>query len=78
MRERAVPQQPIAVRGVWLLKEAGDNGKITVLVDLPDEEGYREVVVDTADEGPISHYVHPSGIAQAKHVAVTEKGLVEL
>lgn len=69
-----MPQEPIAIEGVWLIKEAGENGKIKVLVELPGEEGYREIIVDTADEGPISHYVHPSGIRQANVVTLSETG----
>lgn len=77
-RGNTVAQQPIPILGVWLIKEAGTNGKLQVLVELPGEEGYREAIWDVADDGPISHYVHPSGIAQAKRIDITEKGRVEL
>lgn len=55
----------IEIRGVWLLKGTAHLGnKLTVLVQLADGT-YREAIAEVADDGPISHYVHPAGILAA-------------
>lgn len=55
----------VEIRGVWLIKDTAHNGNgLRVLVELPD--GFMaEVISEVADDGPISHYVHPSGILNA-------------
>ncbi|WP_146605828.1 hypothetical protein [Micromonospora craterilacus] len=53
------------IKGVWLIKDTAHNGnQIEVLVELPDGT-LRTAISETADDGPISHYVHPSGILRA-------------
>lgn len=55
----------IEILGVQLLKDSAHLGNaIRVLVELADGT-YREVITDRADDGPISHYVHPAGILAA-------------
>lgn len=54
----------IEIRGVWLIKDTEHHGnEVRVLVELPDGS-MREVISEVA-YGPISHYVHPSGILNA-------------
>lgn len=57
--------ETIEIRGVWLIKATAYNGgKLQVVVETAD--GARHVAIEeVADEGPISHYVHPSGIEAA-------------
>ncbi len=52
----------VEIRGVWLIKATAHNGgRIEVVVELAD--GTHCLAIDeVADDGPISHYVHPSGI----------------
>jgi hypothetical protein len=54
-----------AIRGVWLTKSFAHLGnQLQVLVE--DAHGqYRLIIDERADDGPISHYVHPAGIAAA-------------
>ncbi|WBB94209.1 hypothetical protein [Verrucosispora sp. WMMC514] len=55
----------IEIKGVWLVKDTAHNGNgLEVLVELPDGT-LRTAITDTADDGPISHYVHPAGILNA-------------
>ncbi|MFI6266143.1 hypothetical protein [Micromonospora sp. NPDC051006] len=62
----------IEIKGVWLTKSTAHNGNgIEVLVELAD--GTHHVAIsETADDGPISHYVHPSGILKAPVREFTE------
>lgn len=55
-------RKTIDIRGVWLIKEHAHLGNhIQVLVQLAD--GTHHIAIeDVADDGPISHYVHPAGI----------------
>ena len=53
----------IEIKGVWLIKQPNNLGDgLQVLVQLADGT-YHEAIAETADDGPISHYVHPAGIA---------------
>ncbi|MEU4590059.1 hypothetical protein [Micromonospora aurantiaca (nom. illeg.)] len=55
----------IEIKGVWLTKDTAHNGnRLEVLVETADGK-HHIAITDTADDGPISHYVHPSGIASA-------------
>ncbi|MFY1595470.1 hypothetical protein [Micromonospora sp. WMMD737] len=55
----------IEIKGVWLIKDTAHNGnRLEVLVELTDGT-LRTAITDTADDGPISHYVHPTGILNA-------------
>ncbi len=52
------------VTGVWLRKATAHNGgQIEVLVELDGK--WRKVIVDRADDGPISHIVETAGILRA-------------
>lgn len=55
----------IEIRGVWLLKATAHNGnRLQVVVELAD--GSKHLAIsEVADDGPISHYVHPAGIVAA-------------
>lgn len=55
----------IEIRGVWLIKATAHNGnRLQVVVELAD--GTQHVAIaEVADDGPISHYVHPAGIIRA-------------
>jgi hypothetical protein len=53
----------LAIEGVWLIKERGDEGKIRVLVEV--EGDLHEAITEVADDGRISHHVHPAGILAA-------------
>jgi hypothetical protein len=54
----------VEIRGVWLIKDHEHLGNmIHVVVELTDGT-HHEIMADRA-EGPISHYVHPSGIVNA-------------
>jgi hypothetical protein len=61
-----LPRETIAIEGVWLLKQTGENGKISVLVEV--EGKLYEAIQETADDGPISHHVFPAGITNKKVV----------
>lgn len=52
----------IPIKGVWLIKTTAHTGnRLEVLVELAD--GTKHVAIsEVADDGPISHYVHPTGI----------------
>jgi AICAR transformylase/IMP cyclohydrolase PurH len=55
----------IEIRGVWLLKATAHNGnRLEVVVELADGS-QRLAIAEVADDGPISHYVHPAGIVNA-------------
>ena len=55
----------IEISSVGLIKDhAHLGGKLQVVVQMTDGT-YRVVVDETADDGPISHYVSASGIAQS-------------
>lgn len=56
----------IEIKGVWLIKATAHNGnRLRVLVELAD--GTTHVAIDEiADDGPISHYVHPAGILRGE------------
>lgn len=55
----------IEIKGVWLLKDTAHNGnRLEVLVELADSTKH-VAISEVADDGPISHYVHPSGILAA-------------
>ena len=55
----------IEVRGVWLIKDTEHNGnRIEVLVEMADGK-HHVAITEVADDGPISHYVHPAGILRA-------------
>ena len=56
-------REQLLVEGVWLVKESGKNGKLQVLVEV--EGDLHQAILETADEGPISHHVFPSGILSA-------------
>lgn len=57
--------ETIEIKGVWLIKSAAHNGNgIQVIVELPDGT-LHAVIEEPADDGPISHYVHPAGILHA-------------
>lgn len=60
--------EELAIRGVWLVKASGKNGKLQVLVDVDGD--LHEVIDEISDEGPISHYVHPAGILQASVITM--------
>lgn len=60
----------LAIEGVWLLKESGPNGKLRVLVEV--EGDLHEAITEVADDGPISHYVHPAGILEASVVTLEQ------
>lgn len=55
----------IEIRGVWLIKATAHNGgRLQVVVEMAD--GRKHVAIEeTADDGPISHYVHAAGIEAA-------------
>lgn len=55
----------IEIRGVWLIKEHAHLGNhLQVLVELAD--GTHHIAIEeNADDGPISHYVHPAGILRS-------------
>jgi hypothetical protein len=58
-------QETIEIRGVWLIKEPEHLGNgIQVLVETADGK-HHIAIEETADDGPISHYVHPAGIEKA-------------
>lgn len=57
------PRDPVAVTGIWLQKNAGPNGALTVLAEVHGE--WRVVITETADDGPISHIVEPAGIVRS-------------
>ena len=55
----------IEIKGVWLIKATEHNGNaLTVVVELADGTQHA-AIQEVADDGPISHYVHPSGILRA-------------
>lgn len=58
-------QEPLKIKGVWLLKQHEHLGnRLQVIVELPDSA--KKVAIDEiADDGPISHCVHPAGITSA-------------
>lgn len=60
----------IEIRGVWLLKATAHNGnRIQVVVETAD--GKQHIAIEeTADDGPISHYVHPAGIESAPELDI--------
>jgi len=54
-------KESVPITGVWLLKATKNTGSgLRVLVQV--EGQWREVITEVADEGPISHTVHPAGI----------------
>ncbi|MCX5066635.1 hypothetical protein OOJ91_12175 [Micromonospora lupini] len=62
---RTVTMKTIEIKGVWLIKATEHNGNgLQVLVELTDGT-VRTVISEVADDGPISHYVHPAGILNA-------------
>lgn len=62
----------IEIKGVWLIKSTANNGNgLEVLIELPDGT-HRVAISETADDGPISHYVHPAGILHAPVREFTE------
>jgi hypothetical protein len=55
----------VEIRGVWLIKATAHNGnRLQVVVELADGTT-RLAIAEIADDGPISHYVHPAGIVAA-------------
>jgi hypothetical protein len=55
----------IEIKGVWLIKGTAHNGnQIKVVVEMADGT-HHLAIREVADDGPISHYVHPSGILAA-------------
>ncbi|MFE7868832.1 hypothetical protein ACFUYE_00570 [Micromonospora humida] len=62
----------IEIKGVWLIKStAGTGNRLEVLVETIDGQ-HHVAITETADDGPISHYVHPAGIAAAPVREFTE------
>lgn len=60
----------VEIRGVWLIKDTAHLGnRLRVAVELADGTT-REVITERADDGPISHYVHPSGILAAPELVL--------
>lgn len=54
----------IEIKSVWLIKRPNHLGNgLQVLVQLADGT-YHEAIADVADDGPISHCVHPAGIVR--------------
>jgi hypothetical protein len=61
-RKENLAVKTIEIRGVWLIKSTAYYGnRIEVLIELADGT-HHIAITDIADDGPISQYVHPSGI----------------
>lgn len=60
-------QEPVPVTGVWLRVSGGapDSAYDVVEVLVEVDGSWRQVVVDRACSGPVSHIVEPSGIRKA-------------
>lgn len=54
----------VNVTGIWLQKDTEHNGNgLRVLAEVNGE--WRTVIIETADDGPISHIVEPAGIERS-------------
>jgi hypothetical protein len=71
--DEGTPVKTIEIQGVWLIKKPAHLGNdIEVLVQLADGT-CRAAITEVADDGPISHYVHPAGILRGE-VRTFEEG----